>query len=62
MDPKSKSTIYVAIPVSENSEAQCPHCQTQVKITRRTSIIECPHCANYMHVVFIKKDNPEKKV
>lgn len=61
--PKSKSTIYVATRVDENLEAKCPHCQVQVKITRRTSIIECPHCGNYMHVVFVtKKDKgPEKK-
>jgi DNA-directed RNA polymerase subunit RPC12/RpoP len=55
LKPPSKSTIYVATPVSENSECECPHCHNKILVTRRASIIECPQCANYMHVVFVKK-------
>lgn len=60
MEPKSKSTIYVATPVNEDMGCECPHCHEKVTITKRTAIVECPNCANYMHVVFVKKASEEK--
>jgi DNA-directed RNA polymerase subunit RPC12/RpoP len=58
MDDKSKSTIYIATPVNENMESQCPHCKAKVKITKRIAVVECPSCSNYMHVVFVSKKPP----
>ncbi len=58
---KSKSTIYVAVPVPENKRPKCPHCNKKITINRRENIIMCPECFEYMHVVFIIKNKPESK-
>lgn len=57
----SKSTIYVAVPAKENKKVKCPHCNHKIQLTRRDSIITCPNCFEYMHVVYIKKSDDEKK-
>jgi len=58
--PKSKTTIYMATPVKNDSVAECPHCHEKINVTRKMSIVQCDYCSEYMHIVFVSKSEAEQ--